>query len=113
MKAIATSACAIAIVIAGCSRPSAPPSKADDPRVHKLVLPSDLTAELPPGEGRAELFANCLTCHSSQYVANQPKLPRKTWQAEVDKMKSAYGAPISSTDAPKIVDYLATTHGSD
>ena len=98
------------IFLASCSRPS--PGPVADSLVHTLTLPADLSPDLPDAPGRAELYANCLTCHSSRYVASQPRFPRKTWQAEVDKMRSVYGAPVSADDAPRIVDYLVATHGS-
>jgi hypothetical protein len=40
-------------------------------------------------------------------VLTQPRLSRSQWQAEVDKMRNTYKAPISATDVPAIVDYLA------
>ena len=99
-----------ALLLASCSRPS--PAPVADSLVHTLTLPADLSPDLPDGPGRVELVANCLTCHSSRYVAIQPRFARKTWQAEVDKMRSVYGAPIAAEDAAKIVDYLVATHGS-
>jgi hypothetical protein len=97
-------------LVVSCSRPS--PVPVADSLVHSLTLPADLSPDLPEAPGRAELYANCLTCHSSRYVASQPCFPRKTWQAEVDKMRSVYGAPVPADDALKIVDYLVATHGS-
>ena len=84
---------ALALLVS-CSRatPPAPPTPID-PLVHTLVLPSDLTPELPEGAG-------------------QPRLPRKTWQAEVDKMRNVYGAPVPAEDVGKIVEYLVATHGA-
>jgi hypothetical protein len=40
-------------------------------------------------------------------VLTQPALPRATWQAEVDKMRGTYKAPVAAADVPAIVDYLA------
>jgi hypothetical protein len=103
---------AVALLVgAACSRPPPPPP--DDPLVHTLTLPSDLSPELPEDPGRTELVGNCVTCHSSRYVTNQPRLARKSWQAVVDKMKTVYGAPVDPEAAPKIVDYLVATHGAD
>lgn len=65
---------------------------------------------LPPGPGKEAFVSNCLTCHSPRYVTNQPQFPRKTWEAEVNKMIKVYGAPIDDSDASKIVDYLAATY---
>ena len=77
------------------------------------VLPEE-TATLAPGPGSDVAMNNCGACHSSEYVATQPRnLPnaRAFWQAEVVKMKAAYGAPIDDADIPKIVDYLVATYG--
>jgi hypothetical protein len=98
------------VLVASCSRPS--PAPQADSLVHTLTIPADLSPDLPDALGRAELYTNCLTCHSSRYVATQPPFARKTWQAEVDKMRNVYGAPIAADDASKIVDYLVATHRS-
>ncbi len=76
-----------------------------------MTLPAELAPNLPDAPGRAVVLANCATCHTPRYLAVQPHFPRKTWQAEVDKMKNVYGAPLPLEDAPKIVDYLAATMG--
>jgi hypothetical protein len=34
-------------------------------------------------------------------------MPRATWQAEVEKMRNTYKAPVDAKDVPVIVDYLA------
>jgi hypothetical protein len=79
--------------------------------IHTLVLPAETPVNLPDGEGRAEVMASCVMCHTPRYIENQPRLSRKGWQATVDKMKNVYGAPITSEASPKIVSYLVTTHG--
>ena len=73
-----------------------------------------VTIDLPDGDrtfpGGTEADAinnNCLACHSAGMVLTQPSLTRATWQAEVDKMREVYKAPIAAADAPAIVDYLA------
>jgi hypothetical protein len=61
-----------------------------------------------PGDGSADAINNnCLACHSTGMVFTQPKMSRAEWQAEVDKMRSTYKAPINAADVPAIVDYLA------
>jgi len=73
--------------------------------------PPPETATLPPGPGLEVAEANCMTCHSVDYITTQPhsvKDPRAFWTAEVAKMKKAYGAPIQDPDAARIVDYLTT-----
>ena len=61
-----------------------------------------------PGGAEADAINNnCLICHSAGMVLTQPSLSRADWQAEVDKMRSFYQAPIAAKDVPAIVDYLA------
>ena len=56
--------------------------------------------------------ANCSACHSLDYVAmNSPFLNAASWQAEVDKMINAFGAPIDEADAKIIVEYLVKNYG--
>ena len=54
---------------------------------------------------------NCLSCHSADMVLNQPALPKAEWQAEVDKMRTAYKAPIDPKDVAAILDYLVSVKG--
>lgn len=61
----------------------------------------------PGGDKADAINNNCLACHSAGMVLRQPHLSRAQWQGEVDKMRSAYKAPISAEDVPAIVDYLA------
>jgi mono/diheme cytochrome c family protein len=60
------------------------------------------------GPGADVVNNNCLACHSAGMVLTQPRLPRAVWQAEVDKMRNTYKAPVDAADVPAIVDYLAT-----
>ena len=41
-------------------------------------------------------------------VLTQPRLSRAVWQAEVEKMRNTYRAPVNEKDVPAIADYLAT-----
>ncbi|SRR6266851_6047800 len=73
-----------------------------------------LSIDLPNGErtfpGGADANAinnNCLACHSAGMVLTQPTVSRAVWQAEVDKMRKFYKAPVTAADVPAIVDYLA------
>lgn len=83
----------------------------------KAVIPYD-----PPGEsaafaevpGKDLVEANCLACHSADYISTQPRGPgfgQGFWEAEVHKMISVYGAPIEADDVPKIIEYLTTAYG--
>jgi hypothetical protein len=42
---------------------------------------------------------------------NSPFLDRKGWEASVNKMIKAMGAPVAETDVQKIVDYLSSQYG--
>ena len=64
-------------------------------------------ASFPGGRAANAVNSNCLVCHSASMVLNQPKLSRTTWQSEVDKMVSAYKAPVTTADVPAIVNYLS------
>ena len=76
-----------------------------------ITLPAP-NVTLNPGKGIELAQANCLICHSTDYIATQPPMPRKFWEAEVKKMREKYGAPTPETIVPTLVDYLATTYGA-
>lgn len=83
----------------------------------RLSLKS-VSVDLPPGDdmfpngpGADAINNNCLACHSSDMVLNQPALPKAQWQAEVDKMRTAYKAPIDPKDVDAILDYLVSIKG--
>ena len=59
------------------------------------------------GPGADAVNANCLACHSAGMILTQPRLSRAAWEAEVEKMRKTYKAPIDEKDVPAIVDYLA------
>jgi cytochrome c5 len=69
-------------------------------------------ALFPSGPGSDAINNNCLACHSADHVLNQPSLAREAWQEVVNKMITAYKAPVSSEDAKAIVDYLVRTKGT-
>ena len=58
------------------------------------------------GPGADAINNNCLACHSAGMVLDQPALSRETWAAEVNKMITAYKAPVAPGDVPAIIDYL-------
>ena len=78
-----------------------------------IVVAAEQQVELKPGAGRDKVEANCVACHSLDYIiANSPFMNRQVWDAEVTKMIKAYGAPISDADANVIVDYLVANYGA-
>ncbi|MEP6669071.1 MAG: cytochrome c [Chthoniobacter sp.] len=76
----------------------------------KITLPAETTV-LRPGKGAELAQANCLICHSPDYIQTQPPMPRKFWEAEVKKMREKYGAPTPEETVPTLVEYLAATYG--
>ena len=79
--------------------------------IRSITLPQINTA-MPAGPGQAIFAGNCTICHTPRYVLMQPPFPRKTWQAEVEKMKKVYGAPLADEQIPPIVDYLVSVRGN-
>ncbi|MBP1153057.1 cytochrome c [Methylocaldum sp. RMAD-M] len=68
--------------------------------------------ELKEGAGRDTVMANCVMCHSIDYIQmNSLFMKRTDWQATVDKMVNVMGAPISQDDISVILDYLTTYYG--
>ena len=60
----------------------------------------------PDGPGSDLVNSNCLACHSAGMVLNQPALSKAQWRTEVEKMRTAYKAPIDPKDVDAIVNYL-------
>ena len=87
-------------------------------RAESQLSLKSVSVDLPPGDdmfpnapGADAINNNCLACHSADMVLNQPALPMTQWQAEVDKMRTAYKAPIDPKDAGAILDYLVSMKG--
>ena len=79
-----------------------------------------LKIELPPEKpafkqatGAELVMANCLICHSSEYISMQPVLPRTYWEGSVAKMQKVFGAPIPADQVQPIVDYLVKNYGKE
>jgi sulfite dehydrogenase len=77
-----------------------------------------MTIQLPPEvnsfkqDAGAEIAnAQCLICHSVEYVTIQPKMQRAFWKAGVQKMQQKYGAPIPDAQVDPVVDYLVRNYG--
>ncbi len=69
--------------------------------------------QLKPGAGLQTVEANCTACHSLDYPRiNSVFLKRQGWEAVVNKMINAFGAPIKPADAKVIVDYLTENYGA-
>ena len=67
---------------------------------------------LKEAPGYDKVMANCIMCHSVDYVLmNSPFMKKAGWQATVNKMVKVMGAPIRPEDVPVIVDYLTKNYG--
>lgn len=80
-----------------------------------IQLPPD-GVQLKPSSlpGYATAQAQCVRCHSAEYMAYQPpSAPRPYWEAMVKRMKVVFNAPIDDADMPAIIDYLAKTYGAE
>ena len=87
-------------------------------RAESQLSLKSVSVDLPPGDdmfpngpGADAINNNCLACHSADMVLNQPALPMTQWQAEVEKMRTAYKAPIDPKDVDAILDYLVSVKG--
>lgn len=87
-----------------------PASVAGD--VRSITLPQLPPPEFPQGPGRDAFMLSCAICHTHRYVTMQPRFSRKTWAAEVDKMRKTYGAPMTDDQAAQSVDYLVSIRGN-
>jgi cytochrome c553 len=76
-----------------------------------FTLPRE-TAKLKPSPGAELVTAQCLICHSADYISTQPRLTRAQWQASVTKMQQKYGATISTNNMDRLVNYLVSNYGS-
>jgi sulfite dehydrogenase (cytochrome) subunit B len=83
--------------------------------VKTIQLPSDpvqLKESALPGYAKAR--ANCVACHSAEYMLYQPATAQRPyWDAMVKRMKAVFKAPIDDADMPEIIDYLAKTYGNE
>ena len=106
--------CGMTVALAGvCFGASAPADKAAVVPLRSVSV--DLPAgnrPFPPGPNVNVVSANCVTCHSSGMILNQPKLAPAAWEGEVTKMINVYKAPIDKTNVPAIVAYLTAIKGN-
>jgi len=67
------------------------------------------TPKLPGGDGRKIVESTCAACHGLDIVTSK-SYSRQRWQSVVEEM-IAQGAPLSKTEATRVVDYLAKHFG--
>src|SRR4051812_953920 len=68
-------------------------------------FPAPTEAQLPPGEGRAELLRSCNLCHPITAMLGQQRTEPE-WRGVVDMMRGR-GAVVSEPEAARIAAYLA------
>ena len=62
----------------------------------------------PDGPGADVVNSSCLACHSAGMELNQPGLPKAQWRTEIEKMRTAFKAPIDPKDVDTIVNYFVS-----
>ena len=67
--------------------------------------------KLRAGAGAEVAAANCVLCHSVDYISTQPPLSQAAWLATVNKMRDKYGAPLPTNQIERLVNYLTDTYG--
>lgn len=73
------------------------------------TLPTNQVS-LKDAPGVELIRANCMLCHSLDYVSSQPPLTRAQWTAGVDKMRVRFGAPLTTNQIPDLVAYLEANY---
>jgi sulfite dehydrogenase (cytochrome) subunit B len=69
------------------------------------------TIVLKDAPGRDLVASHCAICHSLDYIpANAPAMNRAGWDKSIQKMRKAYGAPITDAEAQQILEYLAGSY---
>jgi len=77
------------------------------------ALADEKPIQLKKADGLDKVEAHCAACHSLDYIQmNSPYPSAATWEAEVNKMIKAFGAPIDDADAKAIMEYLKKNYGS-
>jgi mono/diheme cytochrome c family protein len=77
----------------------------------KIVLPPE-TASFRTAPGAEIAMAQCLQCHSAEYITSQPPLGRDAWKASIAKMRAKYGAAVSPEAEAVLLEYLVATYGT-
>ncbi|MGE5526447.1 MAG: hypothetical protein ACM3SS_22250 [Rhodospirillaceae bacterium] len=68
--------------------------------------------QLKDGPGKDKAM-QCVACHSVDYIEmNSRFLDKAGWTASVNKMISAFGAPIPKEDVETIATYLTEHYGA-
>ena len=78
-----------------------------------MAYADEQVIKLKQAPGLDKVEGNCAACHTLGYIVmNSVYLNSAGWDAEVNKMIKAFGAPIDDADAKAIADYLKKNYGS-
>ncbi len=77
----------------------------------KIVLPAE-TSSFRTAPGAEIAMAQCLQCHSAEYITTQPRLGSQAWKASIEKMRGKYGAVVSPETEAVLLEYLVGTYGA-
>jgi mono/diheme cytochrome c family protein len=86
------------------------PSAAALNRTVRVTLP-DSKQVFPPGAGADIANSQCMICHSAGMVTRQPPLRFDEWKAEINKMRTVYGAPMPAEQVEALAKYLTAIKG--
>jgi cytochrome c5 len=107
LLAVATALLGIAPHLRAQSPPAPGPGAHLD-RWSTLAVELPVSAALfPPGDGASLADSTCLTCHSVEMVLVQPPRTADQWTETINKMRSAYGAPVPSAETGPLARYLS------
>jgi len=87
---------------------------ADNKSEHPPIVLESQKIELPQGNlkfegsepGARAASTYCVMCHSRGMIDSQPPLSRDAWKTEINKMRTAYGCPVSQGLDEEMVDFL-------
>jgi nitrate reductase cytochrome c-type subunit len=78
------------------------------PHWHKVSVTLPVSTRLfPAGEGAETANSQCLLCHSVEMVLTQPSRSEAQWKETINKMRTAYGAPLPADQVDALATYLA------
>ena len=69
------------------------------------------TQTFPAGSGSEIADSQCLICHSAGMVLRQPERTQTQWKDTINKMRTAYGAPLPTEQVDALAIYLARVVG--
>jgi cytochrome c len=76
----------------------------------EIQLPPEVNA-FKQDVGAELANAQCLICHSVEYISLQPPMTRAFWKSSVQKMQQKYGAAIPDEQVEPLADYLTRNYG--